>query len=86
MKAGKILPWTGAQSALFRLVFLVGFLALGLGCLARREFVYTGSGTENEGEPVMAEEEFELGSVFKVAGVIALVVFLLGIVGLLSNL
>ena len=62
------------------------FLALGLGCLARRDFVYTGSGTENKREPVMVEEEFELGSVFKVAGVIALVVFLLGIVGLLSNL
>ena len=34
----------------------------------------------------MVEEEFELGSVFKGAGVIAIVVFLLGIVGLLSNL
>ena len=42
--------------------------------------------TENEGEPVMAEEEFELGNVFKVAGVIALVVLVLGIVGLFSNL
>lgn len=34
----------------------------------------------------MAEEEFELGNVFKVSGVIALVVLVLGIVGLFSNL
>ena len=51
-------------------------------------FAETKKETEKEGEPVMSgeHEEFKLGSVFKVAGVIALVVFGLGMTGLLSNL
>ncbi len=34
----------------------------------------------------MSEEEFDLGNVFKVAGVIAFVVLVTGMVGLISNL
>ncbi len=34
----------------------------------------------------MSEEEFNLGNVFKIAGVIALVVLVTGMVGLISNL
>ncbi len=34
----------------------------------------------------MSEEEFNIGNVFKVAGVIAIVVLVSGMVGLISNL
>ncbi len=34
----------------------------------------------------MSEEEFDIGNVFKVAGVIAIVVLVSGMVGLISNL
>ncbi len=34
----------------------------------------------------MSEEEFDLGKVFKVAGLIAFVVLVTGMVGLISNL
>lgn len=34
----------------------------------------------------MSEEEFNLGNVFKIAGVIAIVVLVSGMVGLISNL
>lgn len=34
----------------------------------------------------MSEEEFNIGNVFKVAGVIAVVVLVSGMVGLISNL
>ena len=34
----------------------------------------------------MSEEEFNIGNVFKIAGVIAVVVLVSGMVGLISNL
>ncbi len=34
----------------------------------------------------MSEEEFKLGNVFKIAGLIAVVVLVSGVVGLISNL